>query len=264
MTPRADIPVVTRQDKSTYIIAKGVHTMGMGPIRCALGFSPTYTNELSERLEQRASELDQRFRKAQAEFQNGISSLHDSVDSALCNDRAKTVSCLNRGLAELSECNANLSGMVDNLASTRADLATCREVDPNDPLNLRERFFSLIDWDQLYGDLVTNGAALPRRVFWDEVVSAIQSGGAQGALRLLESQLKDLQTNLCTYIGEVESMRNLPMEKLSHSLHETNLSVSALVVGLVQFLISCTYVSIGCGHAMHLCEQDLALAVAAG
>jgi hypothetical protein len=237
--------------------------MGMGPIRCMLGFSTTYTNELSERLERRAAELDQRFRKAQAELLNGMSSLHNSVDSAFCNDGATTASSLNRGLAELGECNANLSGMVDNLTSARADLTTCREVAPNDPLNLRERFFSLIDWDQLYCDLVTVGAALPRRVFWDEAVSAIESGGTQGALRLLGSQLKDLQANLCTYIGEVEEMRNLPIEKLPHSLHETTLSVSALVIGLVQFLTSCTYVSIVCGRAMHLCERDLALTMAA-
>jgi len=152
--------------------------------------------------------------------------------------------------------------MVDNLTSVQADLATCRDVDPNDPLNLRERFFSLIDWDQLYGDLETNRAALPRRVFWDEAVSAIQAGGTQGALRLLEFQLKDLQATLFSYIDEVEAMRNLPMEELARSLHETTLGVSALVMGLVQFLVSCAYVSITCGRAMHLCEQHLALAVA--
>ena len=237
--------------------------MGMG-LRCMLGFSTAYTNELGERLERRAEELDQRFRKAQTELLNGMSILHNSVDSALCNDGAKTAFSLNRGLAELGECNANLSGMVDSLTSARADLATCREVDPNDPLNLRERFFSLIDWDQLYRDLMTEGAALPRRVFWDEVVSAIESGGIQCALRLLESQLRDLQTNLCTFISEVETMRNLPIEKLPHSLHdEPTLRVSTLVMGLVQFQVSCTYVSIVCGRAMHLCERELALPVAA-
>jgi hypothetical protein len=238
--------------------------MGMGPIRCMLGFSTTHANELSERLERRTAELDQRFRKAQADLLNGMSSLHNSVDSALCRDGATTASSLNRGLAELGECNANLSGMLDNLTSSRADLASCREVDPNDPLNLRERFFSHIDWDQLYRDLVTDGAALPRRVFWDEVVSAIESGGTQGALQLLGSQLKDLQTDLCTFIGEVETMRDLPMEKLPHSLHdEPTLRVAALVMGLVQFQVSCTYVSFVCGRAMHLCERELALTAAA-
>jgi len=231
---------------------------------CPLGFSTTYTNELSERLERRAAELGRRLRNAQAELLDGMSSLHDSVDAALCKDEAKTASSLNRGLAELGECNANLSGMVENLTSSRADLASCRELDPNDPLNLRERFFSLIDWDQLYCDLVIDGAALPRRGFWDEVVSAMESGGTQGALQLLGSQLQDLQTKLCTFIGEVETMRNLPMEKLPHSLHdEPTLRVAALVMGLVQFQVSCTYVSIVCGRAMHLCERELALVAAA-
>jgi hypothetical protein len=233
--------------------------MGMGPIQCMLGFSTIYTNDLSERLERRAARLDHHFRKAQAELLDGMSSLHDSVDSALCNDGAKAASSLNQGLVELAECNEHLSGMIANLTSARADLANCQEIDPSDPLNQRERFFSLIDYDQLYRDLVTRGAALPGRAFWDEAISAIQSGGAQGAIQLLESQLKDLQTDLFTYISEVQ---NLPME-LPRSLHDTTLSVSALVIGLVRFLTSCTYVSIVCGRAMHLCERDLALAGAA-
>jgi hypothetical protein len=72
---------------------------------------------------------------------------------------------------------------------------------------------------------------------------------AQGALRLLESQLKDLQTNLCSYIGKVETMRNLPMGELAHSLHGTSLSVSSLVIGFIQFMTSCTYVSIDEGQS---------------
>jgi hypothetical protein len=236
--------------------------MGMSVFKCMLGFSTRHTNEFSERLERRAAELDLHFREAHTELLKGMSSLHDSVDSALSNDGAQTASNLNRGLAELAKCNERLSGMVDNLTSARADLAHRQKVDSSDPLIQRERFLSLIDWDQLYRDLVVSGAALPERVFWDDVVSAIRSGGAQGALRLLESQLKDLQTNLCSYIRVVNAMRNLPMQELSHSLHDTSLSVSALVIGLIRFLTSCTYVSLVCGRAMCLYEQEPAAAAA--
>lgn len=236
--------------------------MGMGPVQCMLGFSTIYTNELSERLERRAAELDHSFRNAQSALLGGLSSLHESVDSALCNDGAKTACSLNRGLGELATCNELLSGMVATLTGARSDFAKCQEANPGDPLNQRDRFFSLIDCDQLYRDLETRGAALPGRVLWDEAVSAIQSGGTQGALQLLESQVTNLQADLSKYIHEVETMRSLPVEALPHSLHDTTLSVSALVMGLVRFLTSCTYVSIVCGHAMDLCERDLALAVA--
>src|SRR6185436_194903 len=171
-------------------------------------------------------------------------------------DGVQTALNLSRGLAELAECNAHLSAMVDNLDSARTDLTNRQEIEPRDPLIHRERFFSLIDFDLLYHDLVSCGAALPRRVFWDEVVSAIRSGGTQGALRLLESQLKDVQTSLGTYICSVGAMRHLPLEELPQTLHDTSLSVSALVIGLIQFLASCTYVSLICGRAMSLYEEE--------
>lgn len=46
-----------------------------------------------------------------------------------------------------------------------------------------------------------------------------------------ESQLKDLQTNLFAFKGEVETMHNLPKEKLAHSLHEIILRAPRWVIG---------------------------------
>jgi hypothetical protein len=230
--------------------------MGGHIMKCYLGFSTTYANEFSEFLERRATELDRRYRQAHTELLNGLSSLHDAVDSALIKDGVQTTSNFSRGLAELAECNAHLLAMVDNLAGARADLTNRQKVDPRDPLIHRERFFSLIDFDLLYHDLVSCGAALPRQVFWDEVVSAIRSGGTQDALRLLESQLKDVQINLGAYTCSVGAMRHLPLEELPHALHDTSLSVSALVIGLIQFLTSCTYVSLICGRAMSHYEEE--------
>ena len=235
--------------------------MGSFPIRCYLGFSTTHTNEFGELMERRARELDQRFRTAHTELLTGLSSLHDSVDSALCNDKAQTAVNLNRGLAELGACNENLREMIAGLTSSRADLATRHQVDSSDPLVQRERSFSLINWDHLYSDLVSCGAALPQRVFWDEVVGAIQSGGTQGALSLLELQLQDLRVNLCNYIREVNALRNLPTQELARCLHDTSLSPSALIIGFTRFLTSCTYVSLACGRAMSLWEQKTSTAM---
>jgi hypothetical protein len=75
--------------------------MGMWPFKCTLGFSTSYTNESSERLERRATELDYHFRKAHAALLNGMSSLHDAVDTASAKDGAQMVASYGRGLAEL-------------------------------------------------------------------------------------------------------------------------------------------------------------------
>jgi hypothetical protein len=136
--------------------------------------------------------------------------------------------------------------MVDNLARTRTDLTNLQETDPQDPLIRRECFFTVIDWDNLYQDLLLRGAALPQRVYWHDVVTAIQSDGAGGALRLLEVQLEDLHASLCSYLHEVEAMRNLQMPTFSYALHNTSLSVSVLVVGFTRILVSCACISMIC------------------
>jgi hypothetical protein len=236
--------------------------MGL-PLRCFLGFSTTYTNEFSELLERRAREFDQRFREAHTGLLKGLSSLHDSVDAALCNDRAQTAVNLNRGLKELAECNNNLTEMIASLKSSQEELAKRHQVDSCDPLVQRESCFSRIDWDHLYGDLALCGAALPQRVFWTEVVEAIHSDGTPGALRLLEFLLEDLRVNLCNYIGAVNAIRDLPTQELAHSLHDTSLSISALFMGFIRFLTSCTYISLACGRAMFLWEQEKARAMEA-
>ena len=237
--------------------------MGMGVVECFLGFSTSYTNDFSEFMERRARELDQRFRTAHTELQRGLGSLHDSVDAALHDDKLQTAINLNRGLAELAACSQNIREMNAILMSSRADLTARRQVDACDPLVQREYFFSIMDWDHLYDDLVSYGAALPRRVFWDEVVVALQAGGTQGVLRLLEVQLEDLQVSLCNYIGEVNAMRERPIQEFARCLHDTSLSPSALNIGFVRFLTSCTYVSLACGRAMSLWEQKSATTVQA-
>lgn len=231
-------------------------------IKCFLGFSTTYTNNFSERLESRATELSHLFCRLHAKFLHGLESIHDAVDAALCDAKSQTASCLSCSLSELTECCCDLTLMAEILLSTHTDLAEREAVDSKDPLIYRERFFAVIDYDEVYRVLTIRGAALPRRVFWDEVVSTIKSGGACAGVQLLELQLRELHANLCNYVQAVEAMRQLPTRELGHALHDTSLEVSVLVVGFTKFLTTCTYISVLCERAMHLHEQEFAQTVA--
>jgi hypothetical protein len=212
--------------------------MGAHVIRCYLGFSTTYTNGFSERLERRAAELSRLFCKSHTKFLHGLDSLHDAVDAALRDSESQTASSLHHGLAELAECGCDLTLMAEILLSTRMDLAERGAVDSDDPLIYRERFFAVLDYDDIYRAWATRGAILPQRVFWDEVVSAVQSGGARAGVQLLERQL-------------------------AHSLHDTSLEVSVLSIGFIRFLSTCTYMSLLCERTMLLYEQELAQMVVA-
>jgi hypothetical protein len=235
--------------------------MGLA-IRCFLGFSTTYSNEFSERLERRAAELDSGLRKAHAALLNGMSILHQAVDAASVRDAALMTFNLDRGLAELTESEEGVAGMIDVLASTRAEL-THRASDSQDPLICRERFFSITDWAPVYQELEAHGAVLPQRVYWDDVVEVVQCGGTPSAIRLLETQLEALRADLGAYIREVNAMRSLPMQVLSFALHGTSLRVSGLITRFTQFLTSCLYLSLICEHAMRRFEQELAESAAA-
>ncbi len=231
--------------------------------RCIPGFSTIYTNGFSERLEGLTAELSHLFCKSHTKFLLGLDSLHDAVDSALRDAGPQTAASLTRGLAELAECGCGLTLMAEILLRIRTDLAEREAFNSDDPLISRERFFAVIDYDEVYRALATQGAALPQRVFWDEVVSAVQSQGARAGIQLLEGQLKELHATLCSYIRAVEVMRRLPPQELAHSLHDTSVEVSVLVMGFIRFMTTCTYVSILCGRAMLLHEQEFAELVAA-
>lgn len=237
--------------------------MGMSIIRCYLGFSTTYTNGFSERLERRAAELSRLFCKSHTKFLHGLDSLHDAVDAALRDSESQTDSNLHNGLAELAECGRDLTLMAEILLSTRMDLAERGAVDSDDPLIYRERFFAMLDYDEVYRTWVTRGAVLPQRVFWDEVVSAVQSGGARAGVQLLERQLKELHANLINYLRAVEGIKQVPIRELARSLHDTSLEVSALGIGFIRFLSICTYMSLLCERTMLLHEQELAQMVVA-
>jgi hypothetical protein len=237
--------------------------MGAHVIRCYLGFSTTYTNGFSERLERRAAELSRLFCKSHTKFLHGLDSLHDAVDAALRDSESQTASSLHHGLAELAECGCDLTLMAEILLSTRMDLAERGAVDSDDPLIYRERFFAVLDYDDIYRAWATRGAILPQRVFWDEVVSAVQSGGARAGVQLLERQLKELHANLINYLRAVEEIRQLPIRELAHSLHDTSLEVSVLSIGFIRFLSTCTYMSLLCERTMLLYEQELAQMVVA-
>lgn len=235
--------------------------MGASVIRCFLGFSTNYTNCFSERLERRATELSHLFCKSHTKFLHGLESIHDAVDAALHDSASQTASCLSCGLAELTECCCDLTLMAEILLSVYTDLAEREAVHSQDPLIERERFFAAIDYDEVYRALATRGAALPQQVFWDEVVSELESGGACAGTQLLERQLRELHASLCNYLRAVEAMSQLPMGELGHSLHDTSLEVSILVMGFTRFLTTCTYISTLCERAMLLHEQELTQAV---
>jgi hypothetical protein len=229
----------------------------MGPVHCFLGFSVTYTNTFSEHLERRARELDRAHREGNLLLMQGLGILHEAVDAALAGDAAATADLLERGSIELEQCSERLTSIGENLVRTRMELYERQGIDAADPLIARERCFAAIDYESTYRELAAHGAALPQRVFWDDLANRLRDGGARAGLRLLDRHLRELQSDLRTFTGEVESMRRLPLVELAAALHSTSRAVASIVMGFTRLLTTFTYFSILCERASTLHERGL-------
>jgi hypothetical protein len=237
--------------------------MGMGPIECFLGFSVTYTNAFSEHLERRSRELERHHREANVDFMLALNVLHDAVDAALARDGEGSLTAMARGLELLRSCNDHLTSIGEALVRTRAELYERESVDGDDPLIARERWFAAIDCDAMYRELAARGAALPQRLFWDDVAARMHDGGARAGLRLLDRHLRELQSGLRTFAGEVDSMRRLPAPEMAPALHGVSRGVATVTMGFTRFLTAITYFSMLCERASQLYEINTSEATAA-
>ena len=223
--------------------------MGLGPLKCFLGFSVHSTNSFSERLERRSADLDRHYEDANSSLTEAFRHLHDTVDEALVGAAERTQASFDLGVARLAACSDHLSAIGEALVRTRSELFECEELDAADPLIARETYFATLDYGAVYRELAAHGGALPQRVFWDDVVARLRDGGARAGLRLLDRHLRELQSDLRTFTGEVESLRSLPLPDLARALHGHAFGVAALVMGFIRLLATFTYFALLCERA---------------
>jgi hypothetical protein len=61
---------------------------------------------------------------------------------------------------------------------------------------VRDRWLRGLDYDGLYGQLLAAGAALPGRVYWDELAGAVAEGGVPAGMEVLERALAEVREAL--------------------------------------------------------------------
>jgi hypothetical protein len=225
-------------------------------MQCFLGFSTSYTNPFSEHLERRGTALERHYREANGDLLLGLKRLHDAVDAALARNVDDASSGVRNGLGLLDSCNDHLTAIGEELVRARSELFEQEGVDSDDPLIAREPFFATIDIDAMYRELAAYGAALPQRAFWDDLASRVRDGGARAGLRLLDRHLRELQSDLRTFVGEVESMRRLPLAELGPTLHGTSRAVGTIMMSFMRLLTSFLYFGMLCERASQLYEAS--------
>ncbi len=228
--------------------------MGSYVIRCVLGFSTNYSNPLTQSLEEHASTMDASYREGYLHWLTALSTLHDAVDAGLAGDSAAAARHLLTGCGQLGFCNDSLTTLGHALVQVRTELFES-DVDPSEPLLIREPFFATLDYDGLYRELAGQGAVLPHRAYWDEAASRIRDGGARGGCRLLERHLRELQSDLHAFIADVEAAGRLPLHAMADALHGASLAVSRVMIGYTRLITTFGYVSLLCERVMHAHEQ---------
>jgi len=229
--------------------------MGGGPIRCFIGFSTENVSPLTAELEQHGARMELRFRKCQDNLLAGFGVLHDAVDAALDGDGNAADRHLDHGLARLEACNLDLAAIGESLAHSRRRLADTAREGKEEPLVARERFFSGLDYQGIYGELLAAGAAIPGKVYWEEVIAAVRTGGASGGLRLLEKTLRRIQTEVRSYAAQAAHMRDRPLADLARGLHGMTTRVAAILTQWSRFLTYATYLNVVCERATQAHEM---------
>lgn len=222
--------------------------------RCFPGFSTAYSNPLTERLERLAASTETGYRDSYFALLLGLATLHDAVDSTLDSDPTVAPRQVAAGVEQLRAANDHLSALGESLVRVRSQLFE-RDVDPAEPLVAREPFFTRLDYDALYDELASQGAALPQRAFWDEAASRMRTNGARGGFRLLERCVRDLQTDLHALIASVESSARLAGRALGEALHDKAIPIARVLTGYTRLLTTFGYVAFLCERAMHAYEQ---------
>jgi hypothetical protein len=231
--------------------------MGMGWIHCMLGFSIVHSNRFSEELESKCTSMEDRYRGAFNKVMLATRALHDSIDAALAADGAASEIALTHGLGELRSANEQVSAFSTTLVEMRAELFERQAIDPDDPLLARERHFATLDYEAAYQRLLTAGAALPDRTYWDDLPPRLRKEGARGGLRLLDRHVRALQSSLWSLVGHVEAAGRLPLAARPHALHASTVEVAAVLVGFTRLLTTCTYFSMLCEETTRALESEL-------
>jgi hypothetical protein len=222
-----------------------------------LGFSVRQTNAFSARLEQQSIQLESSFRLAFLHFMEGMNVLHDAVDAAMSADPSAAHEPLEDGLSKLAVANDHLSALGETFVRLRTELFEQADVDASDPLVARERHFGSIDYESAYRELIAYGAALPQHIYWRELTDRIRDGGARAGLRLLDRHLRELQSDVRSFVGEVQTKRRLTGLALAEALHDGSRPVAAIVMGFTRLLATMTYFGILCERASQAYEQAM-------
>ena len=228
--------------------------MGMGPIKCMLGFPTIQSSPLVARLECHATMMDASYRGSQQEWLTSLCSLHDAVDAAVAGDSASSRHRLLAGQGQLARCNEQLTALGQALIALRNDLFD-READAAEPLLAREPLFATLDYDGLYREHAGQGAVLPHRAFWDEAAARVRNGGARGGCRLLERHLRELQSHLQIFIANVDVAARLPLRVMAETLHGASLAIARVMTGYTRLITTFGYVSLFCERATQAHEQ---------
>ena len=226
-----------------------------GPIRCVPGFSTTYSSLLTARLERLAASAESHYREGYLQLLLGLSTLHDVVDAVVAEEPAQAGE-LASGIRQLHSSNDHLTALGEAMVRLRYGAFESADVDASDPLLAREACFARLDYEEPYRELAGQGAALPHRVFWDEVASRLRDGGARGGFRLLERHVRELQTDLRTLVAHTEACGRLAGRALGEALHDTAIPVARVMIGFTRLLTAFGYVSFLCERATRAHEAE--------
>ncbi|MDX1632310.1 MAG: hypothetical protein R3234_10635, partial [Thermoanaerobaculia bacterium] len=207
--------------------------MGADIIRCYLGFPTHGPSPLATDLEERSARLARDYRRGHYRLNLALDRLHEATDSAVDGNVEASDRHLQGALKTFQRAHEHGTRMHRELVATRRTFQA-QAGDPTDPFVRRERWFPRLDRDELAHRLREVGVD-PGHSPLTEVLSRVREEGTPGGIRLLEKEVRRIQTEIQRYVSDTGKIPRRPATRFADGLHARAAATLALALPWSRF-----------------------------
>ena len=227
--------------------------MGGLIVHCYLGFPTHDPSPLARDLESRAGRVSKTYRDGHHRLHRSAEKLHRATDLALAGDAIGAQRALSSCLEGLGEVDRDLGVMYGELLEIRRRLAAAAvDPDPADPFLRRDRQLPRLDRGAVAAVLARRSLDAGSDPVFHRVMDALLDGGTMAATRLVERQVRRMQTALQDFVAATRAIPLHPLRDFAERNHLRGLDSLALCLPWSHFEAVCGYLNVVCEYATEL------------
>jgi hypothetical protein len=178
------------------------------------------------------------------EIMRGIQGLHAAHDAALGGRGEAALAALGPFAERLSAADRQMGLLREAFDVTRDWLARAEAADPGCLPIVRDDRLRTMDYDDVYAQLLAGGAALPGRVYWDELAVALRDGGVRGGMAIVERALGEARQALSAALLASAALAERSLPELEPGIAALFHHIGAIMTRWTRFHTQMSYLGV--------------------